>query len=126
MSTSQRPHWWAPRKLILLFALGFLLASGLTVSNLVVHVTPVHADAWSTLQAILARDTSVATSAPTATPSGHVPDGPLMGNGHMMAVVGGTADAQTYYIDTTDFWDNTLPKTIGGITISIPDRKSVV
>lgn len=120
MGTSQHPRWWALRKLGLLFALGFLLASGLTVSNLIVHSTPVHADAWSTLQTILARDTSVATSAPTATPSGHVPDGPLMGNGHMMAVVGGSAAAQTYYIDATDFWDNNLPKTIGGITVSIP------
>jgi hypothetical protein len=120
MGTSQRPHWWAPRKLGWLFALGFLLASGLTVSNLIVRPTPVHADAWSTLQTILARDTSVATSAPTTTPSGHVPDGPLMGNGHMMAVVGGSAAAQTYYIDATDFWDNNLPKTIGGIRVSIP------
>lgn len=120
MGTSQRLHWWAPRKLGLLFALGFFLVSGLIVDNFVVHPAPAHADGWSTLQTILARDTSVATSAPTATPSGHVPDGPLMGNGHMMAVVGGNATAQTYYIDATDYWADNLPKTIGGITVSIP------
>jgi alpha-L-fucosidase 2 len=60
------------------------------------------------------------TSPPTATPSAHVPDGPLMGNGHMTAVVGGTAAAQTYYINATDFWKDNVPKTIGGVTVSIP------
>lgn len=116
---SQRVHWWAPRRLILLLALDFLLASSLTIGTFAVSPQIAHADAWSSLQAILARNTSVSTSPPTATPSSHVPDGPLMGNGHMMAVVGGTAAAQTYYVDATDYWNNAVPKTIGGITVSI-------
>ena len=116
---ARRVHWWAPRRLIQLLALGLLLVSSLTIGTFAVSPQIAHADAWSSLQAILARDTSVSTSPPTATPSSHVPDGPLMGNGHMMAVVGGTAAAQTYYVDATDFWNNTVPKTIGGVTVSI-------
>ncbi len=117
-------RWVAPRNiglsLVLLTLLSSIVLFGNTSSSsLVAYAVPITSQAPH-LSTILARNASVMTSPPTATPSGHVPDGPLMGNGHMTAVVGGTASAQTYYINATDFWNNNLAKTVGGVTVSIP------
>jgi hypothetical protein len=79
-----------------------------------------HALSWSQIQAIVERNSSVLTAPPTSTPSSIVPDGALLGNGHMNAAIGGAADAQTLYIDASDYWNNGYPRTIGGVTISIP------
>ncbi len=119
----RQARWVAPRNIVLSLVWLILLSSivfpGKASSpSLVAHAATVPSQTH--LSALLARNTSVMTSAPTATPSGHVPDGPLMGNGHMTAVVGGTAAAQTYYINATDFWKDNVPKTIGGVTVSIP------
>ena len=111
------------RKISLSLVLLTLLSSIVFLSKASSPSSVAHAAAavsLTSLSTLLARNTSVMTSPPTATPSAHVPDGPLMGNGHMTAVVGGTAEAQTYYINATDFWKDNVPKTIGGVTVSIP------
>ena len=111
------------RKIGLSLVLLILLSSIVFLGNVSSSPPVAHAAtaiSQASLSALLARNTSVMTSPPTATPSAHVPDGPLMGNGHMTAVVGGTAAVQTYYINATDFWKDNVPKTIGGVTVSIP------
>ncbi|MFJ9241139.1 discoidin domain-containing protein [Streptomyces sp. NPDC101776] len=107
-----------------------IVVAALSASTLVVPVLTANpADAatvdWNALQTVLTRATSTTTSAPTATPSDNVPDGPLMGNGHLTAVVGGSAAAQTYYVSSTDFWSDKVPRIIGGVTVSIPSLASV-
>ena len=45
-------------------------------------------------------------------------DAPLLGNGDLGVVTGGTSDSQTIYIDKNDFWENSSKLTLGGFTIT--------
>ncbi|MDO3678218.1 glycosyl hydrolase family 95 catalytic domain-containing protein [Paenibacillus ehimensis] len=45
-------------------------------------------------------------------------DGPLLGNGDVGTVSGGTADSQTIYIDKNDFWMKSSKLTVGGVTVT--------
>lgn len=58
----------------------------------------------STAAETAGRHAGVFDSPPVETPTNHFPDGPLMGNGDMTAVLGGRADLQTFWIGKSDFW----------------------
>jgi len=47
---------------------------------------------------------SVFNEPPKRTPTRHMPDGPLMGNGDLGVVMGGAANALTFWIAKNDFW----------------------
>ncbi len=87
----------------------------------------VNSNNWSTVQPILARNVSTITSLPQETPGVNVtgnglnmPDGPVMGNGHVTAAIGGNAAAQMYTLTTTDFFDTFTPAVVGSVTIQTP------
>jgi hypothetical protein len=87
----------------------------------------VNSNNWSTVQPILARNVSTITSLPQQTPGVNVtgnglnmPDGPVLGNGHVTAAIGGNAAAQMYTLTTTDFFDTFTPAVVGSVTINTP------
>jgi len=45
-------------------------------------------------------------------------DGPLLGNGDVGVVTGGTSNSQTLFIDKNDFWMKSSKLTVGGITVT--------
>ena len=91
------------------------------------HGQVVNSSTWSTVEPILARNVVNITTPPTQVPGVNVStnglnltDGPVLGNGHVTAAIGGTAAEQTYTITTTDFYNQTLPKIIGSVSIVTP------
>jgi hypothetical protein len=101
----------------------FLLAGGI----LSAPAQTVNSNNWSTVQPILNRNIVTTTTPPTQTPGINVTgngfnltDGPILGNGHVTAAIGGTAAEQTYTITTTDFYNETLPKIVGSVSIVTP------
>ena len=93
----------------------------------VAHGQVVNSNNWSTVQPILARNVVNITTPPTQVPGVNVStnglnltDGPVLGNGHVTAAIGGTAAEQTYTITTTDFYNQTLPKIIGSVSVVTP------
>ena len=86
--------------------------------------------------AIAARHAGVFTRPPTATPSNHYPDGPLLGNGDLTAVAAGRADLQSFHLGKSDFWTDggdwhatneeydhyvVSPITVGGLRLWVRD-----
>ncbi|HEX4084399.1 MAG TPA: LamG-like jellyroll fold domain-containing protein [Chthoniobacteraceae bacterium] len=74
--------------------------------------------------AIVSKYTAVFTQSPTHVPTRALPDGPLLGNGDLGVVAGGSAADQTFYIGKNDFWAST-PKpskiiAVGRVELSIP------
>jgi hypothetical protein len=87
----------------------------------------VNSNNWSTVQPILQRNVTTMTTPPTEAPGVNVtgnglnmPDGPVLGNGHVTAAIGGTAASQTYTLTTTDFFDTFTPAVVGSVTINTP------
>jgi hypothetical protein len=99
----------------------------LTGSLLAAHTQVVNSSNWATVQPILARNVVNITTPPTQTPGinatgngFNLTDGPVLGNGHITAAIGGTAAEQTYTITTTDFYNQTLPKIVGSVSVVTP------
>ncbi len=91
----------------------------------------VNSNNWATVQPILNRNIVSLTTPPTQVPGVNVStnglnltDGPVLGNGHVTAAIGGTAAEQTYTITTTDFYNATLPKIVGSVSVVIPGFNS--
>lgn len=69
----------------------------------------------------VAGQTMVMTLPPQHVPSGTIVDGPLMGNGDLGVVIGGSPEHQKFYIGKNDFWSQQMsPMTVGGLDLSIP------
>ncbi|HLZ57913.1 MAG TPA: hypothetical protein VKR06_13325 [Ktedonosporobacter sp.] len=62
------------------------------------------------------------TSPPTNLMSGETADGPLMGNGDVGVVVGGTINNMTFYLGKNDFWsaNSHAIKPLGRILLAVP------
>lgn len=56
---------------------------------------------------IVARHAALFTSPPRSVPTRGMPDGPLLGNGDVGVVLGGTPEAQFFHIGKNDFWTRT-------------------
>jgi alpha-L-fucosidase 2 len=75
---------------------------------------------------ILARQKAVFTAPPKQVPTRKVVDGPILGNGDLGVVIGGSPELQRFYVSKNDFWKtksvypNAHPCPIGGIDVSIP------
>ena len=54
-----------------------------------------------------------------------MPDGPLLGNGDLGAVLGGPPEEQRFFLGKNDFWrrSDISMETIGTVSLSIPDLK---
>lgn len=72
--------------------------------------------------ALVAQHAPEWTTPPTKVPSSAVTDAPLLGNGDVGVVVGGTGDAQTYYVGKNDFWTARTGSIapVGRVSVSIP------
>jgi hypothetical protein len=100
-----------------------LLAGGILTAS----AQTVNSNNWATVQPILERNIVTTTTPPTQTPGVNatgngfnLTDGPILGNGHVTAAIGGTAAEQTWTITTTDFYNETLPKIIGSVSVITP------
>ncbi|NWK57497.1 hypothetical protein HW115_17905 [Verrucomicrobiaceae bacterium N1E253] len=70
---------------------------------------------------------SVWTSPPTRTPANFAVDGPLLGNGDMLAAISGPPQAVVFHLGKNDFWrlqqgnGNAAPQPVGTFTLSTAD-----
>jgi hypothetical protein len=110
------------RKPIGFAALCLSLGGAVTASAQIVN-----SNNWATVQPILNRNIVSLTTPPTQVPGVTVStnglnltDGAVLGNGHITAAIGGNAGEQTYNITTTDFYNQTLPKMVGSVSVVIP------
>ncbi|OGV68851.1 MAG: hypothetical protein A3K19_01840 [Lentisphaerae bacterium RIFOXYB12_FULL_65_16] len=71
---------------------------------------------------IVTRHTAVFTEPPKRVPSDRSVDGPILGNGDVGIVVGGTTGNQVFYVAKNDFWsqNSTRPLPIGQISVRVP------
>ena len=81
------------------------------------------------VQAPVQKVEALFTSPPKRTPSDAVPDGPLLGNGDLGVVLGGTPESLVFHISKNDFWravahySDGSPKPIGTLRISSDNLK---
>ncbi len=64
--------------------------------------------------AVVAKHQSVFTEAPRGTPSNWAVDAPLLGNGDLLAALGGAGGEPEFWISTNDFWQFTHGLFLGG------------
>ncbi|MCX6877814.1 MAG: hypothetical protein NTW21_28985 [Verrucomicrobia bacterium] len=64
--------------------------------------------------AVVAKHNSVFTEAPRGTPSNWAVDAPLLGNGDLLAALGGAGGEPEFWISTNDFWQFTQGLFLGG------------
>jgi hypothetical protein len=87
---------------------------------------PLHAAPGEALN-IVGRHETVWTSPPTGTPNNASVDGPLLGNGDMLATLSGPPEKLVVHLGKNDFWrlqqgnGNTLPLPVGTLTLQCAD-----
>ncbi len=78
-------------------------------------------------QSVISQYRAMWTSPPTKVPNNVSVDAPLLGNGDMLACVGGTPDQLSYYLTKNDFWQlrhsGGRPSYFGQLTIQMDDLK---
>jgi len=74
------------------------------------------------IESLVEQHTGVFLQPPAYVPRNSAVDGPLLGNGDVGVVVGGTADAQVFYIGKNDFWSrySTRPLPVGKLRVLVP------
>ncbi|MFI6294932.1 glycosyl hydrolase family 95 catalytic domain-containing protein [Nonomuraea sp. NPDC050790] len=80
---------------------------------------------WNEIKRILPHFNGVLTAPPEQVPTDGYPDGPLLGNGDLGAVIGGDRHTQTFHLTKSDLWTSTTAKdctpiAFGGVTVRKP------
>lgn len=101
--------------------------SGISGNQNKAYASEVDTD-WEEIQDLLSNIKGVWDAPPSGVVTDKFTRGPIMGNGDVGVVIGGTANSSTFYISKSDFWTDDVngknepsPIALGGITVKQSD-----